>query len=194
MAAAELLLADPSVPPFRVRAGGYLSKLDRPYLETIHERTRRWNKPDGFEYVGELTRAQKIAFLQNLDVMSLPTVYRESKGIAVFEALANGVPVVLPEHGAFPEVVKQTGGGLLHRPDDPAALAAALKRLLLDPSLAAELGSRGQQAVQRDFTAAGMAQKTLTLYRQTRAAFGQETSPAPGDRPDTAATSDRRSG
>jgi glycosyltransferase involved in cell wall biosynthesis len=198
IAAVELLLADPDVPPLRVRAGGYLSKLDRPYLETIHQRTRGWNRPGAFEYAGELTRAQKIAFLQNLDVMSLPTVYHESKGLAVFEALANGVPVVLPEHGAFPEVVQQTGGGLLHRPDDPAALAETLKRLLLDPPLAAELGSRGRQAVWRDFTAAGMAQKTLELYRQTRAGFGRRATPqsgrASGDRPEAPATSDREAG
>jgi len=194
IAAVELLLADRDMPPFRVRAGGYLGKLDRPYLETILERTRAWNLPDAFEYVGELTRAEKIEFLQNLDVMSLPTVYHESKGLAVFEALANGVPVVLPEHGAFPEVVEQTGGGVLHRPDDPVALAEALKMLLLDPRMASELGSRGKQAVERDFTAAGMAQKTQLLYQQTRDAFGRPTDVAkqPGEqKPEAPATSDR---
>ncbi|MEX0678853.1 MAG: glycosyltransferase family 4 protein [Pirellulales bacterium] len=194
VAAAELLLADPEMPPFRVRAAGYLGRLDRPYLETIQKRTMRWSKPDAFEYAGELTRAQKIAFLQSLDVMSLPTVYRESKGLAVFEALANGVPVVLPEHGAFPEVVKQTGGGLLHRPDDPAALAEALRRLLVDPRLGWELGSRGQQAVQRDFTAAGMAEKTLKLYRETQAAGRKATPEGFAERRDTPATSHPRPG
>ena len=174
IAAAELLLSDPGVPPFRVRAAGYLSRLDRPYLETIQARTRRWDKPGAFEYVGELTRAQKIAFLQNLDVMSLPTVYHESKGLPVLEALANGVPVVLPEHGAFPELVEHTGGGLLHRGDDPVSLARVLKQLLLDPPLAAELGMRGQQAVRRDYTAEVMAQKTLELYRQTLVAAGSK--------------------
>jgi glycosyltransferase involved in cell wall biosynthesis len=173
IAAAELLLADASVPPFRVRAAGYLGRLDRPYLETIHERTRRWTRPEAFEYAGELTRAQKIAFLQNLDVLSLPTVYRESKGLPVLEALANGVPVVLPAHGTFPELIEHTGGGLLHRADDPASLAEVLKRLLLDARLASELGARGRQSVERDFTAAGMAAKTLDLYRQVLAGRGR---------------------
>jgi glycosyltransferase involved in cell wall biosynthesis len=165
VAAAELLLDDPAVPPFRVRAAGYLGKLDRPYLETIEKRTRAWKRPETFEYVGELTRAQKIAFLQTLDVLSLPTVYRESKGLPVLEALANAVPVVLPDHGTFPELVEQTRGGLLHVPGDPAALAATLKRLLGDPRLAAELGSWGQQAVEREFTDTIMAERTLALYR-----------------------------
>jgi len=169
VAAAELLAEDPEVPPFRVRAGGYLGRLDRPYLETIQKRTALWNNPAGFEYVGELTRSQKIAFLASLDMMSLPTVYRESKGLPVLEALANAVPVVLPQHGAFPELIEQTGGGLLHRPDDPRALAEALKRLLVNPQLAAQLGAAGQRAVRRHFTAAEMAEKTLALYRHVKA-------------------------
>jgi glycosyltransferase involved in cell wall biosynthesis len=166
VAAAELLLADPGVPPFRVRAAGYLGKLDRPYLEAICRRAAGWNRAGAFEYVGELTRAEKIAFLQGLDLMALPTVYHESKGISALEAMANCVPLVLPAHGTFPELIGSTGCGLLYEPDDPAALAAVLKRLLVEPALGAELGGRGQQAIRRDYTAAAMAERTLALYRQ----------------------------
>ncbi len=171
VAAAELLQADSEVPPFRVRAAGYLGKLDRPYLETIQRRTDAWNRPGAFEYVGEVSRAEKIAFLQGLDVMSLPTVYRESKGISVLEALANAVPVVLPDHGAFPETIEQSGGGLLHTPNDPQALAAALKRLLVEPELARDLGKSGQEAIFERFTASAMAEQTRALYRRVRADF-----------------------
>ncbi len=169
IAATELLLADRALPPFRVRAAGYQGESDRPYLETILQRTRNWTSPERFEYVGELTRAEKIAFLQGLDCLSLATVYRESKGLPVLEALANAVPVVLPAHGTFPELVDATGGGVLHAPDDPQALAEALRGLIVDRSRAAELGLRGQQVVHRDYHAAGMAEKTLALYRRLHA-------------------------
>ncbi len=169
IAAAELLAEDPSVPPFAIRAAGYLGNSDRPYLETINERVARWKQPERFRYVGELTRAEKIGFLQGLDVMSLPTVYRESKGLSVLEAMANAVPVVLPAHGAFPEVIEQTGGGLLYDPQDPRALAAQLKRLLTNPAERAALGASGQQAVHRDFQAAEMAERTRDLYQQVLA-------------------------
>lgn len=165
IAAAELLQADENVPPFRVRAAGYLGDLDRPYLETIRQRTQGWRQPELFAYEGELTRDQKIAFLQSLYAMSLPTVYRESKGISVIEAMANAVPVVLPDHGSFPEMVAQSGGGLLHEPGDPAALAARLKQILLEPALATELGRKGQQAVREKFEAVRMAERTRDLYR-----------------------------
>jgi glycosyltransferase involved in cell wall biosynthesis len=168
IAAAELLLDDSSLPPFRIRAGGYLGEMDRPYLDTIQKRVEGWKTPDAFRYVGELTRTEKIALLQGLHVMSLPTVYHESKGLSVLEALANAVPVVLPEHGTFPELIEHTGGGLLHSPGKPQALAEQLKRLLQNPRRAAELGARGQQVVHRDYSAAGMAEATRDLYRRIR--------------------------
>jgi len=168
IAAAELLLDDASTPPFRIRAAGYVSKADRHYLRALEQRVESWGRPGVFEYLGELTRAEKIEFLQGLNVLSLPTVYRESKGLPVLEAWANGVGVLLPEHGAFPEMVRHTGGGLLHAPLDPASLAERLRYLLERPQEAAEQGARARAVVHRDHTAAGMAERTLALYRQVR--------------------------
>ena len=65
------------------------------------------------------THADKVRFLQSIDVLSVPTTYREPKGLYVLEAWANGVPVVQPRHGSFPELIEATGGGLLVEPDDP---------------------------------------------------------------------------
>jgi glycosyltransferase involved in cell wall biosynthesis len=165
VAAAERLHGMADLPPFRVRAAGYLGALDRPYLETIEKRVATWNRPGAFSYVGELTRAEKISFLQGLDVMCLPTVYRESKGIPVLEAWANQVAVVVPDHGTFPELMSQSGGGVLYRADDVEALAASLADLLRHPEHASELGRRGKQSVEQNFTAQFMAERHIELYR-----------------------------
>ena len=71
-----------------------------------------------FEYVESPDHANKVRFLQVVDVLSVPTMYREPKGLYVLEALANGVPVVQPAHGSFPELIEATGGGLLVPPND----------------------------------------------------------------------------
>jgi glycosyltransferase involved in cell wall biosynthesis len=165
IAAAELLSADPTTPPFRVRAAGYLGEGDRGYLNSIAARVANWSAPVRFEYVGELTRAEKIAFLQGLDCMSLPTVYHESKGLSVLEAMANAVPVVLPNHGAFPELIAATGSGVVHEPDSPSALATALRSLMNHPQQADEFGFKGQQAIRQEYHAELMAQRTLEIYR-----------------------------
>jgi glycosyltransferase involved in cell wall biosynthesis len=164
-AALAMLAADPGLPPVRVEAAGYLDPADRSYLAEIFRQVDAAGLADRFHYVGELDRAAKIAFLQSLDLFCLPTVYRESKGLSVLEAWANGVPAVLPAHGALPEMVEDTGGGLLCEPNDPAALAASLKRMILEPDFAVECGRRAQQAVRERYNAEVMARRMIELYQ-----------------------------
>jgi glycosyltransferase involved in cell wall biosynthesis len=164
-AALRLLAADGALPPVRVQAAGYLDAGDGPYLAEIRRQLDSAGLAERFQYVGELDRAAKIAFLQSLDLFCLPTEYRESKGLSVLEAWANAVPAVLPAHGAFPEMVEDTGGGLLCEPNDPAAMAAGLKRMILEPELAAQCGSRAQQAVRERYNAELMAQRMVELYQ-----------------------------
>jgi glycosyltransferase involved in cell wall biosynthesis len=162
--ACEQLAKRPHVPPFVVRAAGYLGGGDRPYLAAIDSRVAAGPLAGRFQYTGELTRAEKIAVLQSLDVFSTPTVYRESKGLPAIEALANAVPVVLPNHGSFPELVADTGGGVLHRAHDAADLAERLYEVLRDPDRATQLGVAGQRAVHDRYHAAAMARRTRELY------------------------------
>jgi len=147
-------------PEVCLRIGGYLAPGQQRFLESC----LRTAAPLGpqCEYVGSpATREEKVAFLRSVDVLSVPTEFLEPKGLYLLEALANGVPVVQPEHGAFPELIAATGGGLLTRPRDPAALAAALEALRDDPELRRRLGAAGQQAVREQFDARALAAATL---------------------------------
>ena len=91
---------------------------------------------------------------------------RESKGLPVLEAWASGVPAVLPDHGAFSEMVADTGGGLLYDPGRPAALAEALSRMLRDDAFAAECGRRGRLAVHERYTSQRESGEMLALYER----------------------------
>jgi glycosyltransferase involved in cell wall biosynthesis len=82
--------------------------------------------------------------------------------------LANGVPVVQPRHGAFPEVIEATGGGLLANPEDPVDLAHTLRRLLDDAELRQQLGRQGREAVHARWDAVTMARRTLDVYGKHR--------------------------
>jgi len=181
--ACERLVGSADLPPFVVQAAGYLGTADRPYLAAIEARVAAGPLTGRFAYRGELNRAEKIAFLQSLDVLSVPTVYRESKGLPALEAMANAVPVVLPDHGSFTELIADTGGGLLHRPHDAADLAERLAELLRDPLRAKQFGIAGQAAIHNRYHAAAMARQTVDLYRQVIANarwLGQSGSDAPG--------------
>ena len=164
--ALEILSRDAEMPPVKLLAAGYLGASDRSYLNKLRKDIARRGLADRFEYRGELTRDEKIMFLKSLDVFSVPTVYRESKGISILEALANGVPTVQPRHGSFPEMIEDTGGGLLFEPGNVDELAAHIKRLALDAHLRHKLGELGFHAVHDRYTDRIMAERTMELYRK----------------------------
>jgi glycosyltransferase involved in cell wall biosynthesis len=120
---------------------------------------------NAFTYVGEVDRRGKLDFLQSIDVLAVPTTYKEPKGIFVLEALASGVPVVMPEHGSFPETLAELGGGLLHRPEDPQHLAERLHELLTNRNLRQQLLQAGQTAVARRRDIRHAAEATVAVYR-----------------------------
>jgi glycosyltransferase involved in cell wall biosynthesis len=162
--ACERLAEDPTVPPFEVRIAGYLGTAEREYLQQLENRAAAGKLAGRFRYHGELDRNEKITFLQSLDVFCLPTVHPEAKGLPVLEAMANAVPVVLPAHGSFPEMIEDTGGGVLCQPLDTAHVAECLAELLRDPARAAELGRAGQAAIRDRYHAEIMARRTRELY------------------------------
>jgi glycosyltransferase involved in cell wall biosynthesis len=164
-----LLNEERDLPPLRLHVAGYMAASDKRYLQEIERRLKRAGVLERYAYAGELDRAEKIAFLQSLDVMALPTVYRESKGLPALEAMANAVPIVVPAHGTFPELIADSGGGLLCDPEDPRSLASRLAELIRDTSLAEDLGRRGQEAVQDRYHADLMAERTRQLYERTLA-------------------------
>lgn len=178
--AGEALAGRSDVPDFEIHAAGYLGPSDRAYMESLQRRAAAGPLAGRFHYHGEPTRAAKIEFLTSIDVFCTPTTYRESKGLPVLEAWANGAPAVVPEHGTFPELVAATGGGLLHKPANAGDLAAKLAELLSDPDRARALGKAGRDAVHDRFHAAAMAQQTLQLYRRLQAAGRRSLAPSAG--------------
>lgn len=163
--ACELLCTRPECPAFELHAAGYLGKGDRDYLRKIESRVADGPLAKRFHYHGELSREEKIKFLQSLDVFSTPTVYQESKGLPALEAQANAVPVVLPGHGSFPEMLEATSGGLLFKPHDTGDLAEKLFEVLSNPSLAKDLGEQGKLGIENKYHVSAMAEQTLGLYR-----------------------------
>ena len=150
-------------PGVRLKVGGYLGQRDRKYFNKLLATTD--DLGDAFQYIGSPPdTASKIEFLKSLDVLSVPTSYREPKGLYVLEALANGVPVVQPEHGAFPELIEATGGGVLVEPGQADTLADALEALADDSARRIELATTGRQRVHELFGPGPMAQKSLELF------------------------------
>jgi glycosyltransferase involved in cell wall biosynthesis len=146
----------------RLEAAGWLGAADRAYFH----RVRDGLEADGLDFVyhGAVDRTAKVDFLRRLHVLTVPAPYHEPKGLYVLEALANGVPVVQPRHGAFPELIEATGGGLLVEAAEAEAVAGGLHDLYDDDARRRQLGIQGQRAVRENYSDTVMATRTREVY------------------------------
>jgi glycosyltransferase involved in cell wall biosynthesis len=102
---------------------------------------------------------------RSLKIFVFPSL-AEPLGSSLLSAMSYGLPCVALAAGAVPEVIVDGENGLLVQGPDPSAFAAAILRLLDDPSLAAQLGAAARRTVQERFSVERMVRDTLDLYRR----------------------------
>jgi glycosyltransferase involved in cell wall biosynthesis len=111
----------------------------------------------GIEFVGELTEAQKPAFLGNATALLFPIAWPEPFGLAMIEAMSCGTPVIAWPHGSVPEVVEDGRTGFIVESAEAAVdalgRAARLDRVAV------------RERFEERFSAARMAQDYLSVYR-----------------------------
>lgn len=111
---------------------------------------------------GPLTRRELAALYARAVAFVFPSLY-EGFGLPVLEAMACGTPVIASNTSALPECVGDAG--MLVDPHDHDALAAAMRRILEEPELRAELSILGRERASR-FTWAATARHTWGVYRE----------------------------
>ncbi|RSS58768.1 glycosyltransferase [Streptomyces sp. WAC01280] len=120
---------------------------------------------DDVRYVGLYDPAQcREAVARSVAVVA-PSMSLETFGLVVAEAMAAGVPAVAAGHGAFVELVEDGVTGLLHRPGDPASLAAGLRRMATDPDGNQEMGRAARHRYERSFSPAVGLERLVEEYR-----------------------------
>ncbi len=134
-------------PNARLEIAGWLGKQNEAYWKSQVERLRHAGLEDAYHYHGTVDRQGKLAFLKSIDVFSVPTEYAEPKGLFVLEALAAGVPVIQPDHGAFPELMSRFGGGYLFKAGDNRELSIKLGEAIASRERLLQLGRSGREAV-----------------------------------------------
>src|SRR5207245_951545 len=112
--------------------------------------------------------AERVRFLSEVSERDLPALYNiatvyvgasrraerigvEGFGLALVEASACGLPVVAGNSGGIPDAVRDGETGFLVPPEDPAAFADAICRLLADKAAAQRMGQAGRRAVETYF-------------------------------------------
>ncbi len=116
----------------------------------------------GVRYLGHVDEPTLAALFESASVLAFPSMY-EGFGLPLLEAMSRGVPAVIGDGGALPEL--GTGAAIAVKPDDVDAIAGGLERLLSDAQLRQRLGEEGKRRA-ADFTWDRAAEQTLAVLRR----------------------------
>jgi glycosyltransferase involved in cell wall biosynthesis len=119
---------------------------DGPERARLEETARAEGVADRVQFVGALNRADALRYVAGARASLLSSAW-ENLPHSLVEALAVGTPVVASAVGGVPEVVRDGENGLLVAPNDPAALAAAMTRVLEDDDLWQRLTAAARPSV-----------------------------------------------
>ena len=109
---------------------------------------------DRISLLGPIAPQDRFALIGNADICALPLTNtsigsRYTSPLKLFEYMAMGMPIVASDHPSIREVVVDGEHALLVPPEDPAALAAALQRLIDDPNERLRLGNNARRLALR---------------------------------------------
>ena len=116
-----------------LRVMGVMRQADEAFVNLQKEKLTKAGLIQATEFLPNISREEKISGLTECTLFSVPARYSEAFGLYVVEALAAGVPCVLPDHAAFPEIVGHQQQGIIYHPHDRRGLTHALAEALTDP-------------------------------------------------------------
>ena len=144
---------------------------DGPERERLESLVRESGIEERVRFLGQ--RSDVGALLAASDLVVLPSLY-EGLPLSVLEAMAAGKPVIATSVGGVGEAIRDGESGLLVRPADPSALAAAIQGLLSDPIRAQRLGNAGRETVREQFSVDAMVRGVESVYEEVLTAKGRQ--------------------
>lgn len=148
-----------------VLSGGHTGD-DKPFLRAQKRKLRQAGLMDEVVFHEDFSEAGRQAFFEQVALLSVPVPRGEAFGIYLLEAMASGIPVAQPNLGAFPEIIKTSGGGVVYEPNRPEHLAQALHSVLFDEDRLAQLSANGREGVEEHFCIRKQGGRMVEVYER----------------------------
>ncbi len=134
----------------------------------LEEQARRLGVATQVRFPGQLERRRAAAYMAAADVFALPIVREGVDGLpnVLLEAMGAGMPVVASRVAGVPDVIDDDVHGMIVPERDPAALAAAILRLITDRPFAEQLGRAARARVERELTWEKTCERFERVYRE----------------------------
>ena len=153
-------------PDARLHIAGACTAGDEALVASLKQQLEAAGLADQVTWSPNISREEKAAMLSSLTLFSVPATYPEAFGLYLIEAMASGVPVVQPASSSFPEIIENSGGGVLVPPGDPIALATAWHELLSSPDALQSFREKGRHAAENHYSVSAMRERFLAQAKK----------------------------
>jgi len=134
-----------------------------PQLADQQDRAARYGVGELIDWAGFLDAAALAGLLAAADLVVVPSLY-EPFGMVALEAQLTGAPVAVSDTGGLAELVQPGVTGLRFAPENPAAIAAAVREVVADPEGTRRRAARAQRRARAEFGWPAVAARTAEVY------------------------------
>lgn len=154
---------------------GEADNVERPYLQQLHTKVHQLGLEEAVIFLGFESEIGNIYAVSDVLVMCMAD---EGWGRSTVEAMAMGVPVVVPRSGGATEILSDEGGGLLFEPDDVVDLERQVRAVLNDEALRRQLSAAGPRTASR-YSCEANVDAIVAMYDELAVESGQRSAPGP---------------
>ena len=125
--------------------------------------------PANMEFAGHMNQAGIHAFYAHARFLVVPSIYMETFGLVIVEAMLHGKPVIASRIGGIPEIVDDGETGILVEPGNATELADKIRYLWERPGLCREMGEAGRAKALQEYSEERYYERLMKVYEQAGA-------------------------
>ena len=145
-------------------SGGYTAD-DKKYVKKQIKKLKNAGIFNDVEFIEDHLAERRYEFFNKLTILTVPVLKGEAFGTYQLESMACGIPIVQPGLGAFPEIVKQTMGGVIFTPNTAEVMSEKWAEVLSDPQQIVEMSKLGKKSVEEKFSIDEISKQVLEIYK-----------------------------
>ena len=148
--------------PFRMTFAGKIAEQDKALWDRLLSSSPVRDK---INYIGFCNDIRSL--MRTCHIGLSPSLAREAGSLSLMEDMSTGLAIITSSSGSQPEIIRHRQNGLLCPPNDPQALADALRTLLTNPNLTQRLGQQAQSDFFAQYAYDDFLKKMYHLYTHT---------------------------
>ena len=154
----EAYRRQPDLPPLKIVGDG-------PLRDHLQQQVDQAHLTQQICFLGRQDKPQVLQLMQQALALVFPSIWYEGFPLTIVEALACGLPVLVPQLGSMPEIIEDGSTGLHFLPQDSCDLASKIRWLTEHPQERDQMAQSARQVYQQRYTPEVNYDQLISIYR-----------------------------